>query len=144
MSLDRRTWVSPPPALAERDPTIKFLVEQRRAAYETVLEANEILKHIMGNIDPKKTVMPTEPLTKLQSHTLDWIVSFYIDNGFSPTNRELCDGMSWPSANSGDVAIRALVKKGYLVKSSHKWRGIIPIFNSRRRKIKITGQNTKQ
>lgn len=140
--MDRRNWIIPSNQLIGQDPTIRFLVDQRRSAYdmieksmEVVAAANLAISHRMGEVDPDKAPSPTEPLTPHQAEGLKFICEFYSESGYAPTSRELCDGMNWPSTNSGDVVIRTLVSKGYLNKLAQKWRGIVPMFDSHQNKI---------
>ena len=59
--MDRRNWIIPSNQLIGQDPTIRFLVDQRRSAYdmieksmEVVAAANLAISHRMGEVDPDK------------------------------------------------------------------------------------------
>ena len=55
-----------------------------------------------------------KPLTTKQSKVLSAIKTFIIDNGFSPTQRELTKLLEFASNNSIAQYIKALAKMGYI------------------------------
>lgn len=64
------------------------------------------------------------PLTKRQKETLEFIRSYIVDHGSSPTIAQIQSrmGMKWP--NSVFVILRALEAKGYILRRKHAKRNI--------------------
>jgi|SaaInlStandDraft_1057018.scaffolds.fasta_scaffold01243_8 hypothetical protein len=139
---DKKNWVNPPRKLIETDLSLQFLVDKRNEAMNVILdsrktieESNAAIAERMGTIDPSLIIPPSENLTPHQDKALRWICRYYDTYGYAPSNAELCNGIELPSQNSGVVVIKALVAKGYLSKEPNKWRGITPMFDSKKNKI---------
>ena len=58
----------------------------------------------------------TEP-TKKQTLILEFIDSFVLDNGYSPSYREIASGVGLSSIASVAEHINNLIEKGYLIKN---------------------------
>lgn len=63
-------------------------------------------------------------LTLMQELVLDFIKKSAAINGYPPTMQEICDSFGWKSINAADTHIKALVRKGALLKAPTKSRGI--------------------
>jgi repressor LexA len=66
-------------------------------------------------------------LTKRQKMVLDFIVQRINDIGYPPTIREIGEHMEISSTNGVSDHLRALVRKGYLVRDESKSRALRPI-----------------
>lgn len=123
------------PAELHVDPIIKFLLDERKRAAETVRRSDEALKsYVLRNASTvPEDILPT--LTKLQAKSLDFIVKCYKSTGQSPTSNEIMEHMGWSANNSAVNAIKALCRKGYLHKTKGKWRSLVPLFNSKRERV---------
>ncbi|MDB4659280.1 hypothetical protein OAE43_00965 [Akkermansiaceae bacterium] len=131
----KNEWFQVPEEL-QVDPVIAFLIKQRRQASDTLRDADETLKnYVLRNArEVPEDLLPG--LTKLQSESLDFIVSFYLQSGQSPTSGELMKYMEWKSNNSAVNCIKSLTKKGYIHKTKGRWRSLVPLFNSKRERVK--------
>ena len=127
-------WVHVPEHMLA-DPSIQFLVKARSVSAETVVSANNTLKRMIAENDPGAAQAMLQSLTPTQSKVLDYIVKQYKGAGMSPTSDEIRNQMGWSSNNSAVMAINALIKKGYVQKERGKWRSVIPVFNSKRKKV---------
>jgi len=136
-------WVHPTASMLDRDRSIGFIVDQRQSAYDLIQASKEIVELANVAISERMREMdqdsdyelPREALTPNQAKGLDYVCEFYKTNGYSPTVQELCEGIGWGHRNSGNVVVVSLVAKGYIKKSEHKWRGIIPMFDSHQQRI---------
>ena len=131
----KNEWFQVPEEL-HVDPVIAFLIKQRRQASDTLREADETLKnYVLRNArEVPEDLLPG--LTQLQSASLDFIVSFYLQSGQSPTSSELMEYMGWKSNNSAVNCIKSLTKKGYIHNTKGRWRSLVPLFNSKRERVK--------
>ncbi|WP_145047884.1 hypothetical protein [Paenibacillus xylanexedens] len=59
-----------------------------------------------------------EPLTRRQQEIYDFIRLFIGDNGYSPTIREIADGIMLASSSTVHSHVNSLIRKGYLTHSS--------------------------
>lgn len=67
-----------------------------------------------------------KPLTKDQRKALEFIVRFIELRGISPTLQNIADGLGGKSLATAQHYVAVLEDKGYLRKSKHKTRGLIP------------------
>ena len=135
-------WVHVPMDVAKSDPRILMLVQLRDKAVDTIEEINSVLSKTLdiGFAPPK----PASLLTKNQHDALEWICNFFKKKkGLSPTSSELAEGMNYSNDNSAVVVINALHKKGYIDKTPHKWRSIVPLFTPDRKPITNTNTNAE-
>ena len=65
-----------------------------------------------------------EKLTKRQLEILTFIKKYIIDNGYSPSIREICSGCNLSSSATVHAHITTLTNKGYINKSNNKFRTI--------------------
>ena len=68
--------------------------------------------------------MEKKALTKRQNDILNYIKSFIKENGYSPSIRELCKGLSMSSTASVYDQLKKIEEKGYIKKSKVKFRSI--------------------
>ncbi len=66
-------------------------------------------------------------LTKKQRKTLDFITTFIEQKGYSPSYREIANGLKLNSVATVAQHIDTLVEKGFLEKGSNSARSLIPI-----------------
>lgn len=66
-------------------------------------------------------------LTKKQRHTLDYITSFIEQHGYSPSYREIANGLKLNSVATVAQHIDSLVGKGLLQKGNNSARSLMPI-----------------
>lgn len=71
--------------------------------------------------------MTRDALTRRQRLVLDFVVSFLRERGYPPTLREIGAHLGIKSTNGVSDHLRALERKGYIVRSSMLSRGIRPI-----------------
>lgn len=69
-----------------------------------------------------------KPLTGKQKETLDFINSFVMENGYSPSLQEIANHLD-KNLSTAQYFVKQLKEKGYLVKSAKKARGISPVPN---------------
>lgn len=69
---------------------------------------------------------PTRP-TKKQKALLDFIADFITQHGYSPSYREIKDGMNYNSVATVALHINNLVKRGHLVKRDNEARSLEPV-----------------
>ena len=74
-------------------------------------------------------------MTRRQARILEFIVDFRKANGFSPTYREIGDGLGISSPNGVVCHVRALIQKGKLTKTEECSRSLIPTENTAERLI---------
>ncbi len=65
--------------------------------------------------------------TKKQKALLDFIAGFIAQHGYSPSYREIKDGMNYNSVATVALHINNLVKRGHLVKRDHAARSLEPV-----------------
>jgi SOS-response transcriptional repressor LexA len=68
-----------------------------------------------------------EALTQRQQSILDFVVAFLRERGYPPTLREIGANLGIKSTNGVSDHLRALERKGYIVRSSMLSRGIRPV-----------------
>ncbi|SEB28040.1 hypothetical protein [Paenibacillus sp. 276b] len=59
-----------------------------------------------------------KPLSRRQKDVYDYVRMFIEDNGYSPTIREIADGIMLSSASTVHSHVNSLIRKGYLTQSS--------------------------
>lgn len=74
--------------------------------------------------EPKQDV--TRP-TKKQKALLDFIGDFIAQHGYSPSYREIKNGMNYNSVATVALHINSLVKRGHLIKRDHAARSLEPV-----------------
>ncbi len=68
-----------------------------------------------------------KPLTKKQKRTLDFVASFIEQRGYSPSYREIADGLKLNSVATVAQHIDSLVTKGLLTKGNNSARSLMPV-----------------
>lgn len=63
----------------------------------------------------------TTPMTDKQAAVLAFVEHFTAAQRWSPTRREIADHFGWRAANSAEVHIKALIKKGRLKRRVGCW-----------------------
>ncbi|MEY8748598.1 hypothetical protein AB9M62_57095 [Bacillales bacterium AN1005] len=76
-----------------------------------------------------------EPLTRRQQEIYDFIRLFIGDNGYSPTIREIADGIMLASSSTVHSHLNSLIRKGYLTHSSGGVRTLALTKKGRRPKV---------
>lgn len=71
---------------------------------------------------------PSKQLTDRQAEVLNFIIDCIHADGFPPTIREVGDHLSIKSTNGVNDHLKALEKKGYLLREDAKSRAIRPLF----------------
>lgn len=66
-------------------------------------------------------------LTKKQRKTLDFIISFIEQKGYSPSYREIANGLKLSSVATVAQHVDTLVEKGFLEKGNNSARSLIPV-----------------
>ena len=66
-------------------------------------------------------------LTKKQRKTLDFIITFIEQKGYSPSYREIANGLKLSSVATVAQHVDTLVEKGFLEKGSNSARSLIPV-----------------
>lgn len=66
-------------------------------------------------------------LTKKQRKTLDYVSSFIEQKGYSPSYREIANGLKLSSVATVAQHIDTLVEKGFLQKGNNSARSLIPV-----------------
>lgn len=72
-----------------------------------------------------------KPLTKKQKETLDFIKSFITKNDYSPSLKEIAEFLDTSNLSTAQYYVEELEGKGYLKRTPHKNRGIIPTSKAR-------------
>lgn len=62
-----------------------------------------------------------------QDRVLEFIKTFRAERGFSPSYREIGDGLGLGSTNSVSQHVKALVKRGLLTRVAGQSRTLIPV-----------------
>lgn len=68
-----------------------------------------------------------KPLTKKQKRTLDFVSSFIEQRGYSPSYREIANGLKLNSVATVAQHIESLVTKGLLTKGNNSARSLMPV-----------------
>lgn len=63
-------------------------------------------------------------LTQKQAKVYRWMMEYQRENGYSPTIREVMQGMGFSSTNSLESHYKLLEKKGYIERKSKSARAI--------------------
>ncbi len=71
--------------------------------------------------------MIRKPLTKKQKRTLDYVSSFIEQHGYSPSYREIANGLKLNSVATVAQHIDSLVAKGLLTKGNNSARSLLPV-----------------
>lgn len=71
--------------------------------------------------------MIRKPLTKKQKRTLDYVSSFIEQHGYSPSYREIANGLKLNSVATVAQHIDSLVTKGLLTKGNNSARSLLPV-----------------
>ncbi len=71
--------------------------------------------------------MTMPALTKKQRKTLDYITTFIEQHGYSPSYREIANGLKLSSVATVAQHIDTLVEKGFLEKGNNSARSLIPV-----------------
>jgi repressor LexA len=71
--------------------------------------------------------MVRKPLTKKQKRTLDYVSSFIEQHGYSPSYREIANGLKLNSVATVAQHIDSLVAKGLLTKGNNSARSLLPV-----------------
>lgn len=66
-------------------------------------------------------------LTKKQRRTLDYVTSFIEQRGYSPSYREIANGLKLSSVATVAQHVEALVEKGLLTKGNNSARSLLPV-----------------
>ena len=66
-------------------------------------------------------------LTKKQRKTLDFIITFFEQRGYSPSYREIANGLKLSSVATVAQHVDTLVEKGFLEKGNNSARSLIPV-----------------
>jgi len=69
-------------------------------------------------------------LTSRQAMVLDYIIDSMDENGYPPTIREIGEFMQISSTNGVNDHLKALERKGYLVRDQSKSRALKPVYHS--------------
>lgn len=72
-------------------------------------------------------------LTKRQKEILDYIAEYTEASGYAPTLREICDRFSLSSVATAHKHLAHLIDKGYLARTPHVSRSLIPVETEIRR-----------
>lgn len=84
---------------------------------------------------------PEKKLTARQGAVLDFIIDHIQDTGFPPTIREIGDHLGISSTNGVNDHLKALERKGYLVREDAKSRALRPTFTPDRTPFDPHGQS---
>lgn len=71
--------------------------------------------------------MIRKPITKKQKRTLDYVSSFIEQHGYSPSYREIANGLKLNSVATVAQHIDSLVSKGLLTKGNNSARSLLPV-----------------
>ena len=63
-----------------------------------------------------------EKLTKTDEKVLCFIKDFMLKNGFTPTIREICNGMGYQSPSTVHDHFKKLIKLGYIEQNNDRYR----------------------
>jgi repressor LexA len=72
---------------------------------------------------------PSKKLTDRQAMVLDFIIEHIDGNGFPPTIREIGTHLEIRSTNGVNDHLKALERKGYLIRKDAKSRALKPLYN---------------
>ncbi len=82
-----------------------------------------------------------QPLTARQQQALDYISSCLQDRGYPPTLREIGEHMGIRSTNGVNDHLKALERKGYLVREELKSRALRPVgYEDNKAQVPIVGK----
>lgn len=62
--------------------------------------------------------------TRRQKATLDYIETFIMENGYSPSYREIMIGLNYGSPATVSLHVNSLIKRGHLKKRNHSARSL--------------------
>ncbi len=84
--------------------------------------------------------MKRPKLTKKQTILLEYIESFIVDNGFSPSYREIASGMNYKSLATVSEHIDNLIAKNYLRKVDNSARSLELVSDYQQKTIELIDQ----
>lgn len=82
--------------------------------------------------DVKKTIRPT----KKQRELLEFIEGFIGEHGYSPSYREIMNGLQYTSVATVALHVNSLIKRGHLRKRDRSARSLEVVMSSDQQKIK--------
>lgn len=85
---------------------------------------------------------PEKELTDRQVEVLEFIIGHIQDTGFPPTIREIGEQLQIRSTNGVNDHLKALEKKGYLLREDAKSRAIRPMFSPVGESLSISSDET--
>ena len=125
------------PTELQGNPAVKFVLQQQSSAEKTIASCEKLLaQYMVEHLPADETNITLPDLTPNQDHALTYIAGSYLSSGVSPTLKELMGHMGWRWMNSASNAVSALVRKGYLQKTKHGTRSIIPLYNRLKRRVR--------
>ena len=65
------------------------------------------------------------PLSKQEKKVWGFINSYFCDYPYSPTRKEISEGVGFSSIQQADDRVRSMVDKGWLKLSGRGWRNIV-------------------
>src|SRR5215510_10622196 len=75
----------------------------------------------------RRTALDKEPLTERQRQVLEFIARSIRERGYPPTLREIGEQMGIRSTNGVNDHLKALERKGYLLREELKSRALRPV-----------------
>jgi len=76
-----------------------------------------------SKIEEPETVVPVRP-TKKQRELLTYIEGFIIEHGYSPSYREIMNGLNYTSVATVSLHVNNLINRGHLRKRDHSARSL--------------------
>lgn len=112
----------PPTSPQITAPPLAELPAQLASRPEAVLisECSDIVKGIMDEQKTSKTIRPT----KRQKELLTFIEEFIAANGYSPSYREIMNGLKYTSVATVALHVNSLIKRGHLQKRDRSARSL--------------------
>lgn len=90
--------------------------------------------------EKQTTQRPVRP-TKKQKELLTFIETFIGEHGYSPSYREIMNGLSYNSVATVALHVNSLIKRGHLVKRDHSARSLEVVTPSE--DVKVTSNQIK-
>jgi SOS-response transcriptional repressor LexA len=87
---------------------------------------------VPGKISKEKTSMSATTVrpTKKQQQLLGFIQSFISEHGYSPSYREIMNGLNYNSVATVALHVNSLIKRGHLQKRDHSARSLEVVKNA--------------
>ena len=123
------------------DKIIESLIASRRKMLESAQEIDGTLRDYVLRLSESAPESLLPALTQSQRKVLSFIISYWRANGHSPTSKEITEAMGFSSVTSAVFAMKTLQKKGYIEKRSRSWTSIVPMFNTKRKRIRCKTQS---